>query len=208
MHQATRPTPQPPAAGITRPARNAPTGQPRPSGPGSILRLLTRPPRVGTLVQRSSAMNKKIACLMATPPPPPRRPRQLRPNRPPVSKSRVQALFGDTLSDLSDDDQPRTNKRMDTTPQQATPTQIAASKQPGQKPVPRPKEHNAAASRLDANCHQPTTGPRTSTTVQPINAADRGQPGPWNNSKRATLCCACLPAVQGTGGQTPLYTSF
>jgi len=98
---------------LLQPRPNSPTKQPIPP-----LRTLTveqvkikRPrcvPKVGTIIQRSSAANeRKLLALMETPPPPP--PRRVhdagRPKRPaPAPRNILVDLFGDTLADLSDDD--------------------------------------------------------------------------------------------------------
>jgi len=74
-----------------------------------------RVPKVGTLIQRSTTTNaRKLQALMETPSPPPLRKNQraARPtSRPQVTREKktrqvLTDLFGGSLSDLSDDDQP------------------------------------------------------------------------------------------------------
>jgi len=72
-----------------------------------------RVPKVGTVIQRSTATNnRKIQALMETPPPPPRRAvnKKINTGQRPIHRTDteqvLESLFGDTLSDLSDDDRP------------------------------------------------------------------------------------------------------
>jgi len=65
VHQAIRPPPQLPAPVTTKATGKPPTDKPRPVTVSTI-RPLNRPPRVGTLVQRSSGdQARKLAMLMA-----------------------------------------------------------------------------------------------------------------------------------------------
>jgi len=82
--------------------------------PRTTAKAVRRIPKVGTVIQRSTAANtRKLQALMQTPPPPPRR-RHRAPssqsNRPePRQQTRrdtLTELFGSTLSDLSDEDRP------------------------------------------------------------------------------------------------------
>jgi len=71
-------------------------------------RTRTRPPRVGTIIQRSSATNaRKLRGLLQVPPRPP--PRSAATRKPAVKgqERTLQSLFGD-LTGLSDDDDPAT----------------------------------------------------------------------------------------------------
>jgi len=84
--------------------------EPKPPSQGSTTirpNVKKRIPRVGTIVQRSSAANsRKLYVLMETPPSPSRRVLTTgRPRRPmSASQQTIADLFGDALSDLSDDD--------------------------------------------------------------------------------------------------------
>jgi len=167
VHQAARPTPQTsttavakPVTGTAGPTRSATPGQPRTPAVGPVIRPLTRPPRVGTIVQRSSgAQAKRLAVLMATPPPPPRRRPQktIRPVRPPTAKSRLTELFGDPLSDISDEERPR-----ETTPPAAA-SPPATDGQPGQRPVPPPSQ---PTNITGPTAITPTYGPTTPPPVK------------------------------------------
>jgi len=86
-------------------------------------RARTRPPKVGTIIQRSSATNaRKLEGLLAEPPRPPPRPRTTA-RKPPTSRGQkeiLQNLFGD-LTDLTDDETP-TAPRRPPTPMSASAT--------------------------------------------------------------------------------------
>jgi len=196
IHRTARPPPQPPALAMARTTGPSPTAKPRPPAPGAITRPLTRPPRVGTLVQRSSGNQaKKLAALMATPPPLPRRRvkkpiRPIQPAQPIPAKDRLTELFGDTLSDVSDEEQPK----------EVTPPAVTAQ---GQATEPDTR------TTAEPNANQ---GHRTSHHYAGLWAnhatIDGGRPGTRGRGKRATFRRACHPAVQDTGGRTALHTAL
>jgi len=160
VHLATRRPPQQPAPAPARASERPPSDKLRPTVSVPTTRLLKKPPRVGTRVERSSGdQAKKLAALMAEPPPlPRRRPKQpirpirpIRPIKPATAKDQLTELFGGTLSDVSDEEQPKEAAAPATTPQSST------SERPTQIAVPPPSRPPTQAIGFDSTT--PTYGP-------------------------------------------------
>jgi len=148
-----KPTPPP-----VKTAARTPAQRPPPPAPREPVRPLGRLPRVGTLVQRSSGEQaKKLAALLTTPPPPPRRRAKanIRPIRPVHHKSDISELFGDTLSDLSEDEHSTTS------PANPPESQPGVVPQPTTAPPPQDK-------RTDSR-RRPDPGPAPSPSQPPAN---------------------------------------
>jgi len=95
-----------------RSGQTPPAARPPPTGNTDKrnARARARPPRVGTIVQRSSATNaRKLQALLTVPPRPPPRPRATAARKPPTRdrKEVLKSLFGD-IDDLSEDEAPGT----------------------------------------------------------------------------------------------------
>jgi len=141
--------PAPPAA---PPA--GPTARPR-------ARMQNRVPKVGTIIQRSSATNaRKLKALLQVPPRPPPRGKATKPLPTAAQKKTLQSLFGD-LADLSDDEAPTGS---DTPPKVRQPSPKPARLHPQRPPAqpeneppapqpgtPRTKGACAATSTLEAD---------------------------------------------------------
>jgi len=166
MHRQANPRPS--ATRTTVPVKNAPPGQSRTPVPGTIIRSLTRPPQVGTLIQRLSGNQaRKLAALMATPLPPrhqkrPTRPiRPIRPIQPASTKDRLTELFGDPLSDVSDNEQ--TEHAAPTTSTTRSP---ATSTCPDQvSPQPEPPTADNARPTATTPVYGPSTPPPIDISV-------------------------------------------
>jgi len=157
IHRTARPPPQSPALAMARTTGPSPTTESRPPAAVSTIRPLTKAPRVGTLIQRSSGNQaKKLAMLMATPPPPPHRRAKgpIQSVGPIPTKDRLTALFGDTLSDVSDDERPK-----EAAPP-ATTLQTSTSEQPDRAATsPLPSQSPTGTARDEAPVFGPTTPP-------------------------------------------------
>ncbi|XP_039306390.1 proteoglycan 4-like [Solenopsis invicta] len=122
----------------------------------------TRHPVVGVRIQRSTATNaRKLAALLAEPPPMPRRAKQLdKETRQERTRRQLTALFGDPLSDLEDDNGAATV---------TTPLNCAeGADQPHQNAISTPPEEISA-----------TPGPAIAgTTTQQTAASEPTAPTP------------------------------